>query len=446
MTHARLIAGTKAHPMMLLAMLLLFLLQACQIKPTRDPEDHAVISNIWIPLLTMDEGGLMGERVNAWRHNRLWHMAESGYLIDGFENRPGVHPWQGEHLGKWLHAATLAYLVTRDEELKETMASFVERLLATQEANGYLGTYDEKHRLYVTPADKHGWDTWTHCYNLYGLLTYENYFPDERIVDACRKMGDLLIHVYGEEKHDLTQYGTRRGISATTLLESIVMLYERTGEKKYLDFAEHIVAMSDNNPCLRLMDAMLKEESVVYPGEGKGYQMMANLLGYLRLHRATGNEQYLATVLNGWEEIRSTHLLVTGGPWTREMSYNANTECFAHPEDFHPEISHVEGCCTVTWMQLSLMLFELTGQAEFFNQMERTLLNDLYGHQHPDGLNWCYLTAPNEAKPPYRDRICCCASSGPRGLEIFSHNLAGTMDGHLVINSLAPARIEFTKP
>ncbi len=455
----------------LLISFLVFQLPACQDKPPGSTGADGIIENTWTPLKTIDEDGLMGERVDAWRNNRLWFMAESEYLIDGFENRPGVHPWQGEHLGKWLHAASLAYQVTGDEKLKQQMESLVERLIAVQEPNGYLGTYADENTFVAVPevtdprdlADdtytedeqkaaiglwnrvRGGWDTWTFRYNLYGLLTYEKYFPDESVVAACKKMGDLLIEIYGEGENDLSKYGTRRGISATTLLESIVMLYERTGEKKYLDFAEHIVEVSDNNPGLRLMDAMLKKETVVYPGEGKGYQLMANLLGYLRLYRATGKEKYLQTVLNAWDEIHDKHILVTGGPWTRHMAYNGNSECFAFTEDFNPEISHVEGCCTATWMQLNIHLFELTGQARYFNEAEVSLLNDLYAHQHEDGINWCYFTTPNEAKPPYEDRFSCCASSGPRGLEMFSNNLAGIMGNNLAINSLAPASIELKK-
>ncbi len=117
-------------------------------------------------------------------------MADSGYLIDGFENRPGVHPWQGEHLGKWLHAATLAWVQTRDEKLAAELERNVERLLATQLPDGYLGTYAPESTFMAVPenvpvADPHddmdvsrarkgrvGWDIWTHRYNLYGLLTY----------------------------------------------------------------------------------------------------------------------------------------------------------------------------------------------------------------------------------------------------------------------------------
>jgi DUF1680 family protein len=126
------------------------------------------------------------------------------------------------------------------------------------------------------------------------------------------------------------------------------MLYERTRGKKYLDFAEHIVAMSENNPKLRLMAAMLDGESVVYSGDGKAYQLMANLLGYLGLYRNTGDERYLKTVQNGWETIKTHHLDVTGGPWSRHMPYNGNRECFALPRDFDPAAAYVETCSTTT--------------------------------------------------------------------------------------------------
>ena len=173
--------------------------------------------------------------------------AEDDYLLSGFESRPGRHPWQGEHVGKWLHAASLAYEQTRDERLLKSLQETVDRLLAAQLPSGYLGTYGDDYTFMALPENESvrhvvddiapqrnqatqkkraakprgGWDTWTLRYNIYGLLTYEQFHPDERVVDACRKMADLLIEVYGDGTADLTKYGTRQGISATTLLESI---------------------------------------------------------------------------------------------------------------------------------------------------------------------------------------------------------------------------------
>ena len=53
-------------------------------------------------------GGILGERLDAWRHVRLWRVVNDPFLLDGFLHPPGKHPWQGEHVGKWLHAVSLA--------------------------------------------------------------------------------------------------------------------------------------------------------------------------------------------------------------------------------------------------------------------------------------------------------------------------------------------------
>ena len=254
-------------------------------------------------------------------------------------------------------------------------------------------------------------------------------------------MADLLIEVYGEGKADLTKYGTRQGISATTLLESIVMLYDRTQDQKYLDFAEHIVAMSENNPKLRLMGAMLDRESVVYSGDGKAYQLMANLLGYLGLYRNTGDERYLKTVQNAWHDIKTRHVDVTGGPWGRHMPYNGNRECFALLSDYDPAAVDVETCSTTTWVQLNLHLLEVTGEARYAVEAERAVFNAIMAAQHENGLDWCYYIRANQNRRPYELAIKCCSSSGPRALEMFARYLVGEIEGGVSFASLVPCSV-----
>jgi len=403
-----------------------------------EQKNNERIAPAWYPISSILEKGLLEERVTLWRSDRLWYMANRGYLLSGFESRPGIHPWQGEHVGKWLHAATLAYEQTKNEKLGKVLKKIVDQLMATQEPSGYLGTYTEKERFYSVPADKRSWDIWSHRYNLYGLLTYEKFHPDERIVASCEHMADLLIDTYGEGKADITKNGTRRGISSTTLIESIMMLYQRTHKERFLKFAEYIVACSEKAPGLRLREAMLNKEDVSGPGDGKAYQLMANLLGYLLLYQSTGNSQYLMAVQNGWENIREHHLYISGGPWSRHMSYNGNKECFAIPKDFDPGEAVVETCSKTTWIQLNLHLLEVTGQAKYALEAERAILNSLLASQNESGIDWCYFTKANQDKRPYEENISCCASSGPRALEMFSHYLIGEVEGGISLTSLVP--------
>jgi len=391
----------------------------------------------WKVLPSANEKGLLDTRVDLWRNNRLWYVINDGYLLSGFESRLGSHAWQGEHVGKWLHAATLAYEETGDDKLGKKLKETVDRLMATQESNGYLGTYAEKERFYKVPEDKK-WDIWSHRYNLYGLLTYEKFHQDETIVKVCERMADLLIDTFGPGKADITRYGTRKGISSMTVLQSVMMLYERTRQPRFLEFAENLVQCSENEPSLRLMSAMLEKKDTSIPGQGKAYQLMANLLGYLLLYQNTGDQKYLTTVLNGWDNITAYHLFVTGGPWSRKMPYNGNSECFAVTQDFDADKAHVETCCTTTWIQLNLRLLEQTGQAQYAAEAERAVFNALMASQHDKGIEWCYFTKTNEFERPFQKKITCCASSGPRALEMFSQHLIGEIDNGISIASLSP--------
>ncbi|HEY3298917.1 MAG TPA: hypothetical protein VGK34_09705, partial [Armatimonadota bacterium] len=72
--------------------------------------DTCVISDAADFLLPSEvrPGGLLGERYFLSEKNRLLKVDEEE-LLGGFRNRPGTHPWIGEHVGKWLHSASLTY-------------------------------------------------------------------------------------------------------------------------------------------------------------------------------------------------------------------------------------------------------------------------------------------------------------------------------------------------
>lgn len=78
----------------------------------------------------------------------------------------------------------------------------------------------------------------------------------------------------------------------------------------------------------------------------------------------------------------------------------------------------------------------------YADEAEKAIFNHLVGAQHTNGIDWCYMTPPNERTRAFEPRISCCASSGPRALEMFSAHLAGEIDSHLSINSLSPSTVQ----
>jgi DUF1680 family protein len=384
---------------------------------------------------TVEVSGLLGERIRAHTFARLVNIDEN-VLLDGFQSRPGSHPWIGEHVGKWLHAASLLWLLSQDGVLREKITRVAKGLIATQGEDGYLGTYvPEKRFGLYRDAD---WDVWVHKYCLIGLLSYYGISGDQEGLTACRRAGDLLISVFPRDR-SILKAGTHVGMAATSILEPIVLLYRATGEKKYLDFAQYIVRSWDEPGGPQILSAMLREKTVLAVGNRKAYEMLSNYVGLCELYRATGKAEFLQAARYAWEDVWAKRLYITGGSSAGEH-FQPDGQL---PNDAGSHIQ--EMCVTTTWMQLCWQLFRLTGEERYAAALEQVLFNETLGAQKPDGSGYAYFT-PLEGQKPFRPDspgtrdMDCCNSSGPRALGLAATFLGTADKDGFRINTFAPAR------
>lgn len=351
--------------------------------------------------------GFLGRRVQLNATERLAKV-DLEPLLAGFRQKPGSHPWIGEHIGKWMHAATLAWAYTGDPQLKTRLDYAAAELIKTQEPDGYLGTYTPDKRFGLFPGAD--WDVWSHKYCLMGLLTYHQYTGDAAALTASRRAADLLLATFPARKSILAA-GTHVGMAATSVLEPMVLLYRFTGEPRYLEYCRYLVKAWDEPGGPRILASLLEGRPVNRVANAKAYEMLSNLVGLCELYRVTGDPAYLRAARHAWEDITARRLYLTGSASQGE-----------HFRDDHElpnhEGAHVgETCVTTTWVQFNTQLLRLTGEARFGDELERTLYNHLAAAQRPDGAQWCYFTAL-EGRKPYGPGINCCVSSGPRGLAL----------------------------
>jgi uncharacterized protein len=384
--------------------------------PAQMPDRAEVLSPADVQL-----HGWLARRVAANETNRLVKV-DLEPLLAGYRQKPGSHPWIGEHIGKWLHAATLAWVHSGDPVLREKVDHGVTELILTQESDGYLGTYLPEHRFAIHPGPGGqewagpAWDVWSHKYNLLGLLTYYQFTGHEPALDACRKMGDLLLKTFPAERSILAA-GTHVGMAATSVLEPMVLLYRFTGEERYLEFCHYIVRSWGEPKGPAIIASLLDHGQVNRTANGKAYEMLSNLVGLCELARVTGDRQWLTPVLIAWQDIVDKRLYITGASSQGE-----------HFRDDHSLPNHMgarvgEQCVTTTWIQLNWQLLRLTGESRFGDQLETVFYNQLAAAQHPDGSQWCYFTSPEGTKP-YGPGINCCVSSGPRGMALIPQSAA----------------------
>jgi DUF1680 family protein len=379
--------------------------------------------------MTVRLHGILGEALAANHRGRL-----AKFIVD--ETSPAIAifapahahanhagDWYGEHAGKWLYAASKAAARTDDAVLRDRVRRVADYLVGLQDKDGYLGNYAPERRFMRKQPPKleswdgapqlRTWDIWTHSYLILGLLEAQRLLGANAYLEAASRIGDLCLQTLTSGGVDITDLGNHFGMSATVLMDPALELHFATGERRFLDLALRILEQAERNPRLALLTQALAGVDASEVATGKAYQLLWNLLGLAKLHRATGEAAYLRAVVNLWRNIRDHHLTLGGGPWGGVA--HRSREVFNPSTVFSP-YGYVETCSTFAWIQLNRELLTITGDAAYAEEIERSAYNDLLGAQAPNGEDWCYYSFPN-GRRVHTTYWRCCKSSGAIALE-----------------------------
>ncbi len=375
-----------------------------------------VVNDQLFPVQAVVMKGYVGGRLDASYKNRILAQ-DVDRLVAPFNNRTETSCWQSEFWGKWFTSAVLAYRYRPEPQLKAILDKAVDGLIATQSADGYIGNYaDEKHLA--------AWDIWGRKYCMLGLLSYYDLTSEKKALKAAGKVADHLMNELKVRNALIVNLGNHHGMAASSVLEPICQLYTRTGNKKYLEFAEEIVRQWEtpegpqliSKSTVNVAERFPKPKVNWYgPEQGsKAYEMMSCYEGLLELYRLTGKNEYKKAVENTWQNILDTEINIAGS--------GSGVECWfggKHLQTMH--IGHYqETCVTATWIKLGQQLLRLTGEAKYADAIEQTWYNSLLGAMYPDGADWAKYT-PLEGQRLEGGEQCgmglnCCVASGPRGL------------------------------
>ena len=390
--------------------------------------------------------GFIGERLETAYHNRIVKQ-DVNQLVQPFLHRTETSCWQTEFWGKWITSAILAYRYKPTPGLKAILDKSVVDLIATQSPDGYIGNYADGKHLQQ-------WDIWGRKYCMLGLLNYYDLTVNKPSLQAAAKIADHLVKELSDSKSQIVKMGNHRGMAASSVLEPITLLYMRTGNRRYLDFAEEIVREweTDSGPRLLSKSVTLVGKRFPKPTNSwygweqgqKAYEMMSCYEGLLELYRVTGKEPYKAAVERTWESIRQTELNIAGS--------GSAMECWFGGADYQAmAINHYqETCVTATWIKLNQQLLRLTGQAKYADAIEQTYYNALLGAMFADGSDWAKYS-PLSGERLRGEQQCamginCCEASGPRGLFTIPLTAVMQSESGASINFFIPGKFALTTP
>jgi len=404
---------------------------------------------------TMPES--LGDSIHTSLENSCnnWVLqVDEGVLLNNFKNRPGVQPWVGEHVGKWLLGAIEMHRLLNHNRLGEKIIRVAEALLDMQEQNGYWGTYLPRDRWKHFDGYKKGglgWDVWVHKYCILSLLSYAQWRGESRAIEACMKAADNLIAQFQPPRtNDFNKTDVHAGLASGSFLEPLMFLYRKTGEDRYLDFGRYLVENCWQKPDgPRIIPILQERADIGQIGMGKAYEMMSCFVGLLEFGRAAKQPEYIDMVIGARDRIAENKKYPSGG-----MS---SSEWFL-PDGQLPEHARIETCVAFTWMQLNSRIHSITGDERSINLIEQVFWNQLLPALSPDGSSWSYflpITGPKVFSNNWlqgTDRrvqgasISCCHTNGQRGLCLFPQFIYTCTEHDVFVNFFLDSEVEIEMP
>ncbi len=370
------------------------------------------------------------------------------YLVEPFRHKNETRLWQMEFWGKWMLGAVAAWEYTHDAELMNHMSKSVTSMIETQLSNGYIGNYPVENQLT-------NWDIWGRKYVLLGLLRYHDITQDKKALTAAQKSADYLLTQLGSGKTNIIETGNYHGMASSSILEPIMLLYNKTNNQNYLDFAKYIVDEweTPDGPQLiakalngiHVADRFPHPEAWFSPENGqKAYEMMSCYNGLLELYKVTGVPDYLKAVEMTIQDIIDEEINLAGSGSSFESWYHGKKQ------QTRPTFHTMETCVMTTWMKVNYDLLALTGKSLYADNIETTYYNALLASTQFGGAEIA-MYSPLEGSRGDHNHQCgmeinCCSANGPRGYMMMPRYAIMTMNDEIYLNLYSNLSASFTLP
>lgn len=336
------------------------------------------------------------DRIKA-DNSKAWNMTMAdGELVEAAVaiNPANITWWDSESQSNWRDGFVRSAIMLDDPKYLEATRAYLERILGTQDEDGYLGIYDEDARFQYN--GKNG-ELWAQSSLFRGLLACYEGLKDETILEKVCRAADRIMKGYPKDSsHPFHLEKAGGGVGhGLTIIDSFTWLYEITGEQKYLDYAVWIceeaeVAPLDNKDMLA---ANISNPFYIFQGHGPHtYESMRNLITV-----AYEKEEY-RPLLDMLLQKLPYYLTPAGGPIGDEMIKGRTADA---------TITGYEFCSVQELLADYSLLAAKSGDMLWNERIEWLYFNAAEGMKHPSdsAITYCKQDNAYAAGEPNRPGI-----------------------------------------
>lgn len=357
-------------------------------------------------------GGLWKERFDtcaAATVPQLRHMFDSkdiSHVVENFKICAGES--EGEFDGtvfgdgdfyKWLEAAICTAYKTGNEELQQQIEDYIALIGRAQLPDGYLSTKQIIGERSGSGVSRMGDINDFEVYNFGHMFTaacvHKRVTGRDHFLQIAAGTADYLEHLYDEAE--------RTGEVQTAVCPSHYMglaeMYRTTGEERYLKLAERAVALRERvkNGLDDNQDRIpLKEHDRII-----GHAVRANYLyaGVADLCMEKEDGEYRSVLDRVWRNLIDKKIYITGGcgalyngasPYGNFFVHQIVHQAYGYEYQLPNITAYNETCASLGGVFWAYRMFQLDPKAEYFDVLERMMLNTNLAALSLDGKRFFY--------------------------------------------------------
>ena len=431
-------------------------------------------------------GGFWGDRFNVYSKTSVqsmwetWNNPDISHGFRNFEIASGVCP--GEHWGppfhdgdmyKWMEGVASVYAITKDPELDKLMDHFIEHVVKSQRADGYIHTpviIDERNKGIDTHAadkltvigtkvggeDEKGafanrlnFETYNLGHLMMAAIVHRRATGKTTLFDAAVKATDFLCHFYETASAELA----RNAICPSHYM-GVVEMYRATGNPRYLELSKNLIdirGMVENGTDDNQDRVPFREQY-----NAMGHAVRSNYLyaGVADVYAETGEEQLMKNLNSIWKDIVTRKMYVTGacgalydgtspdGTCYEPDSIQKVHQSYGRPYQLPNSTAHNETCANIGNMLFNWRMLQVTGDAKHADIVETALYNSVLSGISLDGKKYFYTNPLRiSADLPYtlrwpKERMeyisCFCCPPNTLRTVCQAQNYAYSVAGHAI--------------
>ena len=300
-----------------------------------------------VPVGSVTVGGEIGQRLAISADKILHHLDLEGKFARHFKQRRSEPEVPGGFVGSGMLMDGIVKAAARSiggEELRHLKDERIAELIATQSADGAITAF----------ADKIGfWDNHEQAYMIQAYVLDHRHAGNNAALAAALRLGDFLIK---------RQTGLNLGLETAFL-----MLYQESGDKRFLDYCVNQFKLCSN---LDVYNRMLTVNGIAHV-----YTWIARVLAQLQYAQITGDDKdelfagarelYTRVLHGGYASITGS---CSGGINWGEIWDNTQTGLGKWGET----------CVSAYLLRCSLTMLELDADSVYGDLCERVLYNAFF--------------------------------------------------------------------